>query len=139
MSYRRNWNRMKLSEVPMLLGFASFIDNRLSVDELRARAWFESLDEDLEIEEAKRIVSAWYANHDGVISPSHVNREWRSRKASKAERERSERMSQEFAEREQRKAPPEVVAKYMAEIRAHLNRGKDATVEIDSQEVAPNS
>jgi hypothetical protein len=130
---------MKLSEVPMLLGFASFIDNRLSVDELRARAWFESLDEDLELDEAKRIVSAWYANHDGVISPSHLNREFRYRKASEVERARGEELSRQLEESKKNKASPEVVAKYMAEIRAHLNRGKDATVEIDSREMASDS
>jgi len=127
---------MKLSEVPILLGMASFIDNRLSVDELRARAWFESLDEDIDLDSAKKIVSAWYANHDGVISPSHVNREWRHRKSSALERERSLRMSQEFEEREKNKATPEVVEKYMAEIRAVLAKGKDASLEVDSGEMA---
>ena len=130
---------MKLSEVPMLLGFASFIDNRLSVDELRARAWHESLDDDLELSEAKKIVSAWYANHDGVISPSHLNREWRSRKASKAERERSERLSIEFERAGRDKASPEQVAFYMAQIRESLKKGKDASLESDSGEVASNS
>jgi hypothetical protein len=130
---------MKLSEVPMLLGFASFIDNRLSVDELRARAWFDALDEDLELPEAKKIVSAWYANHDGVISPSHLNREWRSRKASIAERQRSEAMSREFERAEREKAPPEVVANYLAQIRESLKKGKDASLENDSGEMASNS
>lgn len=130
---------MKLSEVPMLLGFASFIDNRLSVDELRARAWHESLDEDLELSEAKKIVSAWYANHDGVISPSHLNREWRSRKASQAERLRGEEMSREFERAEKEKASPEKVAFYMAQIRESLKKGTDASLENNSGEVASNS
>lgn len=129
---------MKLSEVPMLLGFASFIDNRLSVDELRARAWHESLDDDLELSEAKKIVSAWYANHEGVISPSHLNREWRNRKASKAERERSAKLSLEYERANKEKASPEQVAFYMEQIRKSLKKGKDASLESDSGEVASN-
>ncbi len=130
---------MKLSEVPLLLGFASFFDNRLSVDELRARAWHEAIDEDLTLDEAKKIVTSWYANHDAVISPSHINREWRYRKTSQADRERSMAMTLEYERAKQEKASPEVVARYMAEIRKSLGKGVDASLEVDSGKVAPDA
>jgi hypothetical protein len=127
---------MNLPDIPMLLGFASFFDMRLSVDELRARAWFEALDHDLELEEAKKIVSGWYGNHDGVISPAHINKEWRLRKSAQADRERSARLSAEFEASKAHKASPEVVAKYMAEIRRTLRRDDDASLENHNGEVA---
>lgn len=127
---------MNLSEVAILLGFVGIYDLRVQVDELKVRAWAESLDEDIPLDEAKKIVSNHYANFDSAVNPSHINRTWRHRQASAKERERSRLMSLEFEERDKRKASPESVAKYMAEIRASLNRGKDASLEENNGDVA---
>ena len=119
---------MNLSDIAILLGFVGCYDLRVQVDELKVRAWAESLDDDITLEEAKKIVSYHYANFDSAVNPSHINRHWRHRIASERERERSRLMSQEFEERAKHRASPEAVAKYMAEIRAQLNRGKDASL-----------
>ena len=79
---------MNLSDISMLLGFVGIYDLRIQVDELKVRAWAESLDKDIPLEVAKKIVSSHYANHDTAINPSHINREWRQRVASERERER---------------------------------------------------
>jgi len=127
---------MNLSEVALLVGFAGIYDLRIQVDELKVRAWAESLDDDIPLEDGKKIISAHYANADTAVNPSHINREWRHRKASAVERQRSERLSLELEEAKKSKAPPEVVAVYMAEIRKALKKGNDAPVETDSRQVA---
>jgi len=127
---------MNLSEVAYLVGFAGIYDLRIQVDELKVRAWAESLDDDMPLEEGKKIISAHYANSESAVNPSHLNREWRHRKASERERERSRKISLELERAEKEKAPPEVVAIYMAEIRKALKKGTDAQVEKDSGEVA---
>jgi len=127
---------MNLSEVALLVGFAGIYDLRIQVDELKVRAWAESLDEDIPLEEGKKIISSHYANADSAVNPSHINREWRFRKASERERARGEKISLELEEAEKRKAPPEVAAVYLEQIRAALKKGQDVTVENDSREVA---
>jgi hypothetical protein len=127
---------MNLSDISILLGFIGIYDLRVQVDELKVRAWAESLDSDLTLVEAKKIVSFHYANSDQAVNPSHINKQWRVRVASAKERERSERLSQEMIEAERKAAPPEIVTKYMDEIRKSLNRGKDAPVETNNGEVA---
>ena len=138
---REQWNSptnlgMNLSDIAMLLGFVGIYDLRVQVDELKVRAWAESLDSDSPLEEAKKIVSAHYANADTAINPSHINREWRYRLASQRERERGLRISQELERAATTAAPPEVVDKYLTQIRTILNRGKDAPMENDSGTVA---
>lgn len=67
------WQRssaMTLSDLAMLLGFVGIYDLRVQVDELKVRAWAESLDSDIPLEEAKKIVSWHYANHD--LSLIHI-------------------------------------------------------------------
>jgi hypothetical protein len=138
-SKQSNWQKnsgMNLSDISMLLGFIGIYDLRVQVDELKVRAWAESLDSDLTLVEAKKIVSFHYANSDQAVNPSHINKQWRVRVASAKERERSERLSQEMIEAERKAAPPEIVTKYMDEIRKSLNRGKDAPVETNNGEVA---
>ena len=127
---------MNLSDIAILIGYVGIYDLRVQVDELKVRAWAESLDDDIPLEVAKKIVSAHYSNHDTAINPSHINREWRHRLASRRERERSQRMSLEFEERETRKASPEVAEKYLNEIRQILAKGKDAPLESDNEQVA---
>lgn len=127
---------MNLSEVALLVGYAGIYDLRIQVDELKVRAWFESLDEDLPLAEGKKIISSHYANSESAVNPSHLNRAWRIRKASEAERIRGQELSRQMDEASKTKAPPERVAFYMAEIRKALGKGQDAQVEKDSGEVA---
>ena len=138
-SKQSSWQRssgMNLSDISMLLGYVGIYDLRVQVDELKVRAWAESLDSDLTLDEAKKIVSFHYANSEQAVNPSHINKQWRVRVASIKERERSERIAQEMREAEQKAAPPEVAQKYLDEIRRFLNRGKDASVETDNGQVA---
>ena len=135
------WQRssaMTLSDLAMLLGFVGIYDLRIQVDELKVRAWAESLDSDLPLEEAKKIVSWHYSNHDSAINPSHLNREWRRRLADARERERSRLMMLEYAELEKKKASPEFVAQIKKELLEKLNRGKDAPLENNNGTVAPD-
>jgi len=130
---------MSLSDLAILLGFIGIYDLRIQVDELKVRAWAESLDSDVLLEEAKKIVSWHYSNFDTAITPSHINKEWRRRLADERERERGRLMSLEWEEREKQKASPEVVAKIKKELLDKLNRGQDAPLEEDNGTVAPNS
>ena len=136
------WQRssaMTLSDIAMLLGFVGIYDLRVQVDELKVRAWAESLDSDLPLEEAKKIVSWHYSNLDTAITPAHINREWRRRLADSRERERGRQMSLEWEKKEKEKASPEVVAKIKKELLDKLNRGQDAPLENDNETVAPNA
>ena len=101
---------MNLSDISILIGFVGIYDLRVQIDEMKVRAWAESLDFDLPLEDAKKIVSWHYANFDSAINPSHINREWRRRLADSRERERSRLMSLEFEEQAKKKASPEFVA-----------------------------
>lgn len=130
---------MNLSDISILIGFVGIYDLRVQVDELKVRAWGESLDSDIPLDEAKKIVSWHYANFDSAVNPSHINREWRRRLADSRERERSRLMSLEFEEMEKKKASPEFVAQIKKELLEKLNRGKDAPLEDDNEQVAPNS
>ena len=136
------WQRssaMTLSDLAILLGFIGIYDLRIQVDELKVRAWAESLDTDVPLDEAKKIVSWHYSNSDTAITPSHINREWRRRLADSRERERGRLMSLEYLELEKRKATPEFVAQIKKELLEKLNRGKDAPLENDNGTVAPDS
>jgi hypothetical protein len=132
-------SKMKLHDISMLIGFIGIYDLRVQVDELKVRAWNESLDSDIPLEEAKKIVSWHYSNFDSAINPSHINREWRRRLADARERERSRLISLEFEENEKRKASPEFVAQIKKELLEKLNRGKDASLESDNGQVASDS
>lgn len=129
---------MNLPDIAMLLGFVGIYDLRIQVDELKVRAWAESLDSDLPLDEAKKIVSAHYANSDVAINPSHINRGWRIRLAAIRERERSQRIADDLERSRREAASAETVQRYMAEIRSVLNRGKANEMETDSGEVAPD-
>lgn len=129
---------MNLSDIAMLLGYIGIYDLRVQVDELKVKAWSESLDTDLPLEDAKRLVSWHYANFDTAVNPSALNREWRRRLADSRERERSRLISLEFEENEKKKATPEFVAQIKKEFLEKLNRGKDAPLENDNGQVAPH-
>ena len=130
---------MSLSDLAILLGFIGIYDLRIQVDELKVRAWAESLDSDVSLEEAKKIVSWHYSNLDTAITPAHINREWRRRLADARERERGRLMSLQYQELEKKKASPEFVTQIKKELLEKLNRGKDAPLENDNGTVAPNS
>jgi hypothetical protein len=132
-------SKMKLHDISILIGFIGIYDLRVQVDELKVRAWNESLDSDIPLDEAKKIVSWHYSNFDSAINPSHINREWRRRLADARERERSRLISLEFEENEKRKASPEFVTQIKKELLEKLNRGKDASLESDNGQVASDS
>ena len=129
---------MSLSDIAMLLGFIGIYDLRVQVDELKVRAWAESLDKDIPLDEAKRIVSAHYANSDAAINPSHINKGWRLRLLAEKERKRSEAIGKELERTAQQAAPPEVAQKYLLEIR-NILKGKNAEVEEGPGEVASDT
>ena len=66
-TWQRN-SAMSLSDLAILLGFIGIYDLRIQVDELKVRAWAESLDSDVPLDKAKKIVSWHYSNHDSAIS-----------------------------------------------------------------------
>lgn len=129
---------MNLSDVAILLGTVSAYDLRIEVSEFKARAWHESLDEDLPLKDAQKLVYWYYSNYDAAISPSAINREWRRRKATLLEIERGRQLSEEMEKHKANKASPEAVQRYLDEIRSKIGKSKDAPVDRDSGEVAPN-
>ena len=130
---------MNLSDLAILLGFIGIYDLRIQVDELKVRAWAESLDSDVPLDEAKKIVSWHYSNFDTAITPAHINREWRRRLADSRERERGRLMSLEYEEMQKKKASPEYIEKLKKELLQNWNRGQDAPLENDNGTVAPNA
>lgn len=130
---------MNLSEVALLLGTVTAYDLRIQVDELKVRAWAEALDFDISLEEGRKLVFFHYSNFDTAITPSHINRESRRRKAAELERERGRLLSEELERQREKKASPESVQKYLEEIRSKIGNPKNASVDADSGEVAPNS
>jgi len=135
LSYQKNYG-MNLSDIALLLGYVGIYDLRVQVDELKVRAWAESLDSDMPLDEAKKIVSFHYANSDQAINPSHLNRNWRIRIASEKERLRGEAISREFEEAKQNALSYEQVQKYLEEIRKNFNKGNDALLETDNGSLA---
>jgi hypothetical protein len=134
-SYRKNYG-MNLSDIALLLGYVGIYDLRVQVDELKVRAWAESLDFDMSLAEAKKIVSWHYANSDQAINPSHLNRQWRVRVASEKERLRGEAISREFEEAKQNALSYDQAQKYLEEIRKNFQKGKDASLETDNGQLA---
>ena len=128
---------MNLSEVAKLIGVITAYDLRVEVSELKIRAWHESLDEDLNYDDGRKIVHWYYANYDAVISPSAINREWRRRKRDEAERESTRFFFEELEQHKANKASPESVQKYLDEIRSKLGQ-KNASVEPNRGQVAPD-
>jgi len=134
-SYQKSYG-MNLSEIALLLGYVGIYDLRVQVDELKVRAWAESLDSDMPLDEAKKIVSFHYANSDQAINPSHLNRNWRIRISSEKERLRGEAISREFEEAKQNALSYEQAQKYLEEIRKNFNKGNDASLETDNGSLA---
>ena len=128
---------MNPSEVAILLGVVGMYDLRIQVDELKVRAWCESLDLDIPLDEAKISVYRHYAETDVAITVSHINKFWRLKQANAKEQERSRQIGLELESASMKKAPPEVVDKYMSEIRSKL-KGKNASVENGDGEMAPD-
>jgi hypothetical protein len=130
---------MSLSDIAILLGFIGIYDLRIQVDELKVRAWAESLDSDVGLEEAKKIVSWHYANFDTAINPSHINKEFRRRIMDAREREKGRLISEEYEENEKKKASPDFVAKMRKQFLDSRNRGEDAPLEDGNGTVAPDA
>lgn len=130
---------MNLSDIAILIGYIGVYDLRVQVDELKVRAWNESLDSDITLSDAKALVSWHYSNFDTAVSPAHINREWRRRLLDARERERSHLISLAYDESEKKKATPEFVAQIKKELLEKLNRGKDAPLESDNGQMASDS
>jgi hypothetical protein len=126
---------MNLSEIAILLGFIGIYDLRVQVDELKVRAWSESLDKDLSLEEAKKIVSLHYSNSDLAVSPSYINRAWRLKLKSERDRKLSQAIGHEIEQSKLKAVPLNIVKKYTNEIRESLNRGQ-SEVEENSRDLA---
>jgi hypothetical protein len=129
---------VNLSEVAMLLGTVTSYDLRIEVSELKVRAWFESLDDDMPLDEARKLVFWYYSNFDAAISPSAINREWRRRRRDEYERNQTRDFFLELDKNKENKASPESVKKYLDEIRSKIGKPKDASVESDRGQVAPD-
>jgi len=129
---------MSPSEIAILLGVVGTYDLRIQIDELKVRAWSESLDSDMDLGVAKRAVYNHYANSEVAITVAHINRYWRKHRDHLKQIESQRLFRLEIEEKESNKASQEVVDKYMAEIRQALSRGKDASMESSNGTVAPN-
>jgi hypothetical protein len=73
---------MTPDEASLLLAVASAFDYRMtppSVDDarIRARAWSEVLDDDLDFQDARQLVMRHYAENDESMTPARLNRSWR--------------------------------------------------------------
>lgn len=129
---------MSPSEIAILLGVIGTFDLRVQVDELKVRAWQESLDFDMDLQIAKKAVYQHYANSEVAITVSHINRYWRKQKDYIRQLESQEEFRREIEQKSASKASDEIVNKYLAEIRQTLNRSKDASMESSNGEVASN-
>ena len=129
---------MNLSEVAVLLGTVTAYDLRIEVSELKVRAWHESLDENMPLRDAQKLVYWYYANYDSAISPSVINREWRRRQRDLSERADTEEFFRQLEINREKKASPESVKKYLDEIRSTIGKAKDAPMESDRRQVAPD-
>lgn len=129
---------MNLSEVAILLGTVTAYDLRIDVSELKVRAWHESLDDDMPLRDAQKLVYWYYANYDAAISPSVINREWRRRQRDESQRAETRNFFNELEKQRENRATPESVKKYLDEIRFKIGKPKDASVESDRGQVAPD-
>lgn len=117
---------MNRSEVAKLFAYACLFDGRLQADEGKILAWDAAINSDITFEWAKYFVSVHYMKEDRVIAPVYFNKEWDRQNAHRLEMERSKRLSIEYDEAASRAAAPEVVDKYLTEIREKLAKGKSS-------------
>lgn len=129
---------MNLPDVAILLGVVGTYDLRIQVDELKIRAWHESLDRDMDLDFAKRSVYSHYSNSEVAITVAHINRQWRKHREHLQNLERNEQWRLEREEQEANKASQEIVNFYLSEIRKTLKGSSDALLENDNGQVAPN-
>lgn len=108
---------MKTLEAAKLLALASSIDFRLnpptdSDTEARATVWAMTLDDDLLLEDAVRIVAGHYSNTTQMVMPADINVQWRSirRERSRAQREQLEQDALRAAEIAAVPMPPKIRA-----------------------------
>lgn len=129
---------MNPSEVAKLFAYACLFDGRLQADEGKILAWHSALYSEMTFEFAKYFVSVHYMNDDKVIQPSYFNKEWARRKRDEREREKTRSFMLELEDLRNKRATPEQVDSYIAEIRKFIGKAPDAQVETDSGKVAPN-
>lgn len=129
---------MNPSEVAKLFAYACLFDGRLQADEGKILAWHAALYPEMTFEFAKYFVSVHYMNDDKVIQPSYFNKEWARRKRDEKTREETRSFMLELEDLRSKRATPEQVDSYIAQIRKFIGKAPDAQVETDSGTVAPN-
>ena len=128
---------MTRSEVAQLFAYCCLFDGRLQADEGKIMAWFATLYEPMTFEFAKYFVAVHYSQKDTVIQPSYFNNEWARQKRNDREREDTKSFMLEMKHIRSGSASPEVIEKYLSEIRAHLRKAEaDAPMEKNTGAVA---
>jgi len=88
---------------------------------------------------AKYFVGVHYSQKDTVIQPSYFNNEWARQKRNEKEREDTNSFMLELEDIRSKSASPEVIEKYLAEIRTHFRKvDVNAPVEENLGDLAPN-
>jgi len=130
---------MTRSEVAQLFAYCCLFDGRLQADEGKIMAWFATLYEPMTFEFAKYFVGVHYSQKDTVIQPSYFNNEWARQKRNEKEREETKSFMLELEDIRSKSASPEVIEKYLAEIRTHFRKADvNAPVEENLGDLAPN-
>ena len=124
---------MNRSDIATLHALITTLDGRFQVDELKVEAWYETLDDDLPFQIAKTIVINHYGDTADYITPSHLNKTWRTMRVNETARAIGQAITEKQRRAEQEKASPERVEEILGEIREKLRQssfaeeGKDDT------------
>ena len=108
-------------EAATVLAVAATLDNRLnppSVEDsqIRAKAWAATLDPDLPVDVARRLVTAHYRERTEAVMPAHLNKAWRAERKRLSDEQHSMSLMYEIAEASQ------VAVPMPAEIKAMIER-----------------
>ena len=87
---------MTPSDAAILLAMAATLDPRLSPPtpedaQARAQAWAATLDPDLDLTEAKRMLITHYRETTSGVMPAHLNRLWRDYRRTMTAQQRENR------------------------------------------------
>ena len=129
---------MSPSEVASLFVMLSFFDNRHQADEGKILAWHQTLLPEMDLPFAKTFISKHYGKTEAMIQPSHFNNEWRRIRNDARDRGLTKNFFAELENHKKNVVSPEEVSKIVLEIRQNLRRVKNASLEVDSEQVAPD-
>lgn len=125
---------MREVEVAALLLFVNGLDQRQGTDELKVRAWASMFDNecaDMDAAWAKGVVEHHYALTDDMLTPGHLVRAWKKRKALRYELEQ-----EAWAGAEQTGEPmPEWFKSAMMEAFGHTDLGNLGAVKKSAAEI----